>query len=426
MAAQHLQQPHQSATNIGMQLGPSASPHAQGDELLQDGDALHVERVISLRQRVRRAVDLWHLPQGLREELPVRARSRPVPVAPDREDLQRLRDRRRCLGDGLHLLAEVAGEQDDGAEQYHGPDLLGEELHEGGVERDARALSEADNDDVLPIQRVLRQPRLQRLHEGAAEQLHVVEQVEVLVLEAGAVPQVPRPIHDLRRLQVELQVGLAGGVLRPGHGQHAAVADGRREVLQHGVLGLGVVPDKDEEVRRRLQVAALVGHRQRPLGAHRRDGLLREEEVQPLRLQLVPLLLLLAPLGLLLLGLDLALLLLALLLGGCVQLLLQGREDEHHLRAVCRVRGAGEGVRDRILADLVQHGVHEELVRADQLRHVLHDRHHLLLVRGQGVDPPRDVEAVDLPAPCREQARGDLDGASGAVAVDDDLRILVA
>mmetsp|Transcript_15069 Transcript_15069/g.43547 ORF Transcript_15069/g.43547 Transcript_15069/m.43547 type:complete len:214 (+) Transcript_15069:840-1481(+) len=179
-------------------------------------------------------------------------------------------------------------------------------------------------------------------------------------------------------------------------------------------------------MRRRLQIAPLVGDRQRPLRVQARHRLIREQQVQPLRLELVALLLLLSPPSLLLLHLNLPLLLLALFLRRGVELLLQRRENEHHLRAVRGVGGPRESVGDRVLAHLVENGLQKELVGADELRHILHDRHHLLLVRGHGVHPSRDVEAVDLAAPRREQARGDLDGPGGAVAVDDDLRVLVA
>mmetsp|Transcript_84321 Transcript_84321/g.188259 ORF Transcript_84321/g.188259 Transcript_84321/m.188259 type:complete len:852 (+) Transcript_84321:249-2804(+) len=406
---------------------PGAAPsarHAEGQEGGEHAVALAVEGVVAVGEGVGRAVHLGRLAQRLREELAVGGGRGAVAVAPDGEHLhgRRARALRR-----RHLLGEEGGEGHDGAEEDHAGHLLGDDLEQRGVERDARAPAEAHEHHVPPLQARGAELALDGLHHGAAEELHVVHHVQVLVLEARAVAEVPGAVDDLGRVEVELLQALARGVLRPGEGGQARRAQRAREVLDHGVLGLGVVADPDDERARAGLVAGLQGHRQRPLGARGRHALVREEQVEPLRLELVALvLLLLAPVAAARRGLRRGAPAAALLVAGVGRLLLQRGEDQHHLGAVGGVGGAREGVADGVLADLVEHGVQGELVRAHELRDVLHDGHHLLHVRGEAVHPPGDVEAHELPAPGGEQRRRDLDGLRHAVAVDHHARVLVA
>mmetsp|Transcript_81904 Transcript_81904/g.236824 ORF Transcript_81904/g.236824 Transcript_81904/m.236824 type:complete len:374 (+) Transcript_81904:339-1460(+) len=373
-------------------------------------------------------MDLGQLAERLQEELPVGPRCGSIPIAPDGEDLQGLRARIRRLlfGQRLRLLAQERREHDDRAEHDQVADLTREKVHQRGVESDASALPEADDHHAFPVEPVLGDPGLDGFGEGARQQLQVVQEVEVLVFEACAIPYVPGAVDHFRRLDVELREGLASGVLRPRRRQQAAVPDGNGQVLEYCGIGLGVVPDENDKVLRLTQVSALERDRDRPLGAHRSNGLGREQEAQPLLLQLVALLLLLALRSLLLLRKEEAFLLFSLLLRRGMHLLLQGGEDKHDLDVIRMVCRAAEGVRNRILADFVQHRVNLELVGTNELRDVLHDRHHLLLVRRQAMHPPRQVEPIDAAAPCGEEAWRDLNRLQGAVADDDNLGVLVA
>mmetsp|Transcript_1189 Transcript_1189/g.3471 ORF Transcript_1189/g.3471 Transcript_1189/m.3471 type:complete len:287 (+) Transcript_1189:148-1008(+) len=286
--------------------------------------------MIGLGQRVWGAMHLWRLAKHLCEQLAVGSRSGPVPISPDCEHLHR-RDGRGPSVDGLHLLSQKRWEQHHRAKEEQRPDWLREKLQQYCIQCHTSALAEAHKNDVFPVQAVLVEPGLDALDEGAAEQLHVVEHVQVLILESWAVPHVPRAIHDLWGLEVELAVGLAGRVLGPSHGQKGRGTEGRCDVLQHDTVALRVVADPDEQVGWRPGLAPVEARRQRALGAHCSHGLLREEEIQPFCLEFVPLLLLLPSLSFLIGRRQLALLLLALLLGGRLQLLSQRREDEHHL-----------------------------------------------------------------------------------------------
>mmetsp|Transcript_53099 Transcript_53099/g.153157 ORF Transcript_53099/g.153157 Transcript_53099/m.153157 type:complete len:258 (-) Transcript_53099:1377-2150(-) len=254
--------------------------------------------------------------------------------------------------------------------------------------------------------------------------------VEIFILEFRTCPRIPRAIRDTRRGQVQLRQALAGGVLRPREAEQPCGAEGCAHVANERLL-LGVlVADPDNERLGVHHVACLQSDGQRTLGVLRSNAVGGEQPVQPFGLQPLPLGVGLGRLGAAAGGrVRGAAAVGRVVVGagaGVGQLLGQRREDEYNLRAVRGVRGPREGVRDGVLAHLVQHRVEGKLVRANELRDVLHDGHHLLGVRGQRVHPASDTEAEEGAAPRRQQRRVDLHGLRRAMAVDDALRVLVA
>mmetsp|Transcript_100939 Transcript_100939/g.293964 ORF Transcript_100939/g.293964 Transcript_100939/m.293964 type:complete len:335 (+) Transcript_100939:359-1363(+) len=334
--------------------------------------------MLAVWQRVGGALHLGSLAQRLGQQLAVGAWSGPVLVTPNREHLH---GRRASLLDCQDLLAQIRREESHGAEEDHGAHRLGEELQEGCVQGDARTLSETQDDNVLPVNAQLSNLGLDRLHKGAAKQFHVVEHVQILVLKLLSAAEVERAIHDLRRLEVELIVGLASRMRGPREHHHACRANGAGQVLERLLFDLGIVANPDKQGGWRLHVSNLRTDWHGTLWAHGCHALIREQEVEPLSLELVALLLLLllGELGFLRQGL--LLLLLLLLLRGVLQLLCQRGEDEHHLRVVRGIRCPGKGIADGVLTNFVKNGVNRELVSADEPGDVFHDGHHLLRVR---------------------------------------------
>mmetsp|Transcript_100940 Transcript_100940/g.293970 ORF Transcript_100940/g.293970 Transcript_100940/m.293970 type:complete len:536 (+) Transcript_100940:359-1966(+) len=379
--------------------------------------------MLAVWQRVGGALHLGSLAQRLGQQLAVGAWSGPVLVTPNREHLH---GRRASLLDCQDLLAQIRREESHGAEEDHGAHRLGEELQERRVHGDARALPEAQDHDVLPVNAELGNLGLERLHKGAAQQFHIMEHVQVLVLKVMTVTEVERAVHDLGTLEVEVVVGLSSRVCSPGQHQHARCADGAWQVLEHLLFSLGVVTNPDKQRGWRLQVASLHHDWQGALRAHSCHTLIGEQEIEPLALELVALLILFLLSKLCLLRQGLLLFLHALLLRRVLQLLSKSWEDEHHLGVVRSICCPGEGITDGVLTNFVKDGVHHELVTSDQLGDVLHDSHHLLRVGRQSMHPTSNVEASDLSAPCGQQGRGDLQRLRDPVAVHDNLGVLVA
>mmetsp|Transcript_91062 Transcript_91062/g.254374 ORF Transcript_91062/g.254374 Transcript_91062/m.254374 type:complete len:304 (-) Transcript_91062:160-1071(-) len=286
-----------------------------------------------LRHRVRGDVQLpRELPQGRGQELPVAGRGRPVgPAAPDGEDLDL---RPGVARQRPALLDRERGEEHHRAEQRHGVAGPRQQPHQLRIQRDARALAEAGEDEAVPVQLVLLQLRSQRLHQRTAEQLHVVQGVQVLVLERRPAALVPRAVGDLVTLEVEIPERLAGGVLGPGHIDHHGILAVLGHLLEGPVVHHGVVADEGYHQARAGSIADLLADSQGLLGVHGGNARIREEKVEPLHLELLPLLSL-SPLPILLRLLHgLPLLLRLLVLGVALVLLLEGREDQHNLRVL--------------------------------------------------------------------------------------------
>mmetsp|Transcript_19441 Transcript_19441/g.61139 ORF Transcript_19441/g.61139 Transcript_19441/m.61139 type:complete len:762 (+) Transcript_19441:198-2483(+) len=402
---------------------PVLARQAERQERRQHVVALGVKAVIAVWQRVRGAVNLGRLPEGLGKQLTVGARGGPVLVAPDREDLH------GCGATLLHcqhLVTQVGREQNHRAEEDHCRHLFGEELEEGCVQRNARTLAESENDNVLPLKVKLSQLGLDCLDNGAAKQFHVVEHVEVRVFEVLAVAQVEGSIDHLWGLQVKLGVGLASWVSCPGQDHHAGAAKGCWQVLEHFLFSLRIVADPNEQGRRILHVSGLLADRHGALRAHSCHALTGEEEVEPLALELVALFRLLLLRQLRFLRQGKLLLLGLLLLRRVLQLFRKRWEDEDHLRVIRCIRCPGEGIADCVLTNLVEHRLDCELVGTDEPCDVIHDGHHLLRVCGQCMHPPGYVEAKNLPAPRGQQRRRELQRLRNAVPVDNDRGFLVA
>mmetsp|Transcript_57045 Transcript_57045/g.102557 ORF Transcript_57045/g.102557 Transcript_57045/m.102557 type:complete len:415 (+) Transcript_57045:139-1383(+) len=362
---------------------------------------------------------LWSLAERLCEELAVRAWRRLVAVAPNEEHLHR----RRLPRHGAQSLSQEAREGHNRAEEDHGRDLFGDDVHERGIKSDARTLAETAKDHVLPAKAIGLELGLHSLDQRPGQHLDVVEHVKVLILERLAVAHVPGAICDFRRVDLKLQQTFASWMLGPGERGEPGLAEDASNILQCNAFGLRVVPDPQDQGLR-LPLAQLQRGRQWALGGRSRHALVGEEQLQPVFLQLLALVLLALRSCLRALGRTTPL---RFFHGFWVvlQLFLEGREDQDHLRAVRRIGRPREGVADGILANLVQDRVEAEPVGTHQLRDVLHDIHHLPGVGIERVHPASDVEANEAATPGREEGRSDLDGLGDAVAVDNHLGILV-
>mmetsp|Transcript_21237 Transcript_21237/g.48513 ORF Transcript_21237/g.48513 Transcript_21237/m.48513 type:complete len:352 (-) Transcript_21237:1749-2804(-) len=270
---------------------PASARQAERQERGEDAVALRVEGVVAIWHGVGRGGDVRCLPEGLREQLPVGARCRPVAVAKDGEKLHR-RGCRGPLPQGCHLLRQEGGERHDRAEENHASHMSGDDLEHGRVHGKSSTLAEAKDDDVLPIQLSGSKLDLDGLDHGTAKQFNIVQHVKVLVLKVRPVAHEPTAVCHLNTVQVEIHQTLACGVLGPGDGQEGSTPDGGRQVLEDSILCWRLVANPNDEGARVLGTR-LQCDRQRTLRGRGCDTLGCEEKVQPLRLQLVPLILLL-------------------------------------------------------------------------------------------------------------------------------------
>mmetsp|Transcript_101236 Transcript_101236/g.257487 ORF Transcript_101236/g.257487 Transcript_101236/m.257487 type:complete len:224 (-) Transcript_101236:1347-2018(-) len=220
--------------------------------------------------------------------------------------------------------------------------------------------------------------------------------VQVLVFKGGPVPEVPRAVKNLGRRHGKVLEAFACRVLVPGQAQQCRGTQRGCQALQISALNSRLVAEPHDERLGGRRAARLQRDWKRTLGAHSGNATVCEQQVQPIRFQALPLLLLCRLSRRLLCGpggrghrLRLPNVVVATIVS---KLLLESREDEHHLRAVRGIRGTRESIRDSILSNLVQDGVKSELVCSDELCDVLRDRHELSRVGGQRMHPSVQAE----------------------------------
>mmetsp|Transcript_26122 Transcript_26122/g.75406 ORF Transcript_26122/g.75406 Transcript_26122/m.75406 type:complete len:396 (+) Transcript_26122:659-1846(+) len=258
----------------------------------------------------------------------------------------------------------------------------------------------------------------------AAHGLHLMQSVEVLILHGVPVAEVPRAVDHASLGEAQGGEAIAGGVLIPREAEERRRAEGGAEALEVAVLEVGVVAEPHDDRRWTVRLACLEDNREGRVPALRRHAGIGEQPIQPIRLQLGDV------------GIGLRLRLpggapaaalracpATTAAGSVGHLFLEGREDEHDLGAVRGISSARESVGNGVFADLVQHRVERELVGADQLRDVLHDGHHLVRIRGQGMHPAAQAEAKQGSTPSGKKHRIDVNGLRDAEAVDDALRV---
>mmetsp|Transcript_63667 Transcript_63667/g.77875 ORF Transcript_63667/g.77875 Transcript_63667/m.77875 type:complete len:216 (-) Transcript_63667:1398-2045(-) len=215
-------------------------------------------------------------------------------------------------------------------------------------------------------------------------------------------------------------------MLGPSQRHQSCAARLGSNVPHSGGLVLWIVAHPNQQGRGTGGVTTLVGRGQRTLRAHGGHGLVGEEQIQPVRLQLVTFILLPLLGGLLFLHSGLLLHFDFLFLMRQSQLLLKSWEDEHHLGVVCCIGCASESIGNGIFTNFIHNRVEHKLVGANQLRHVFHHCHHLFGVAGQGMHPSGNVEAHDAATPSRQQWGRDLKGLGNTMAIDYNLSILVS
>mmetsp|Transcript_63872 Transcript_63872/g.101520 ORF Transcript_63872/g.101520 Transcript_63872/m.101520 type:complete len:202 (-) Transcript_63872:1905-2510(-) len=200
--------------------------------------------MVRIWQSVGRAVHILGLLQGLCQQLSVGSRCRSVAIAPHGEDLHLASTR---LTQGLHLLSQEGWEEDDRTEEDHGRHLLRENVQQGCIERNARTLSEAHDHHLVPVEAELPQLGLDGFQQATTQELHVMQHIQVLVLEALSISEVKGSIHHFGRFQGELVESLTGRMIRPGQ-RHQGCTRSLGGDVPHGCsVRLWIVSDPNQQ-----------------------------------------------------------------------------------------------------------------------------------------------------------------------------------